>query len=99
MLDRVQRNDPDEFEDARDSLQALIAGWVTQQSRHGGDLKYRQPGAAGGNAPRSWLIQAAEEEQTGEFPKSTLNSLRDVEKASGLYFKNFKRPGNARVGT
>ncbi|MBI3469177.1 MAG: hypothetical protein HY000_39740 [Planctomycetes bacterium] len=38
LLARVQRNDPDEFEDARDSLQAVIDGWAAQQTQHGGDL-------------------------------------------------------------
>jgi hypothetical protein len=91
LLDRVKNNDPDEYNDARDRLQAFIDGWVEQQQRHKTDLKYRSPGGAGQNTPRTWLLQPAEEGQGGEFPKGTLNSLREVEKTSGLYFKNFWR--------
>jgi hypothetical protein len=92
----VKRNDLNEFTDARDGLQAFIDAWVEQQQRHQADLKYRSPGGAGQNTPRTWLLQPAEEGQGGEFPKGTLNSLREVEKTSGLYFKNFRRPGVAR---
>lgn len=97
LLERVKRNDPDEYDDARERLQALIDGWVTQQARHGTDLKFRAPGGTGMNTPVSWLMQFAEEGQTGDFPMGTLNSLRDVEKCSGLYFKNFRRPGAMRA--
>ncbi len=91
ILERVKRNDADELDDARERLQAFIDGWVELQARHGNDLKYRPPAMVGANTPRTWLIQAAEETQQGEFPRATLNSLRDVEKTSGLYFKNFQR--------
>jgi hypothetical protein len=97
LLERVRQNDPDEYEDARAQLQALIDGWVTMQARHGTDLRFRSPGGAGINSPVTWLMQSAEDGQTGDYPMGTLNSLRDVEKASGLYFKNFRRPGSARV--
>ena len=97
LLERVKQNDPDEYDDARERLQALIDGWVTMQARHGSDLKFRSPGGVGINTPVAWLMQFAEEGQTGDFPMGTLNSLRDVEKASGLYFKNFKRFGGARA--
>lgn len=96
LLDRVKNNDPDEYNDARDRLQAFIDGWVEQQQRHKSDLKYRSPGIPGPNTPRTWLIQSAEEGQGSEFPKGTLNSLREVEKTSGLYFKNFRRFGGTR---
>jgi hypothetical protein len=96
LLDRVQRNDPDELDDARNRLQAFIDGWVEQQQRHQTDLKYRSPGGAGPNTRRTWLLQPAEEGQGEEFPRGTLNSLREVEKTSGLYFKNFWRSGVTR---
>jgi hypothetical protein len=96
LLDRVKTNDPDEYDDARDRLQAFIDGWVEQRQRHQSDLKYRSPGIPGANTPRTWLIQAAEEGQGSEFPRGTLNSLREVEKTSGLYFKNFWRLGGTR---
>ena len=91
LLERVRRNDRDELDDARERLQAFIDGWVEQQARHGSDLKYRPPAMVGVNTPPTWLIHAAEDTQQGEFPRATLNSLRDVEKTSGLYFKNFQR--------
>jgi hypothetical protein len=90
LLDRVNRNDPDEFEDMRERLQAFIDGWVEQQQRHQTDLTFRAPGGVRRNI-RTWLMQSAEEGQGDEFPRGTLNSLREVEKASGLYFKNFRR--------
>ena len=93
LLDRVKRNDPDEFEDAGDQLQAFIDGWVEVRHRHQNDLKYRSPGGTRPNALQTWLLQSAEEGQGHEFPRGTLNSLREVEKTSGLYFKNFRRPG------
>ncbi len=96
LLDRVKRNDPDEYNDARERLQAFIDGWVEQQQRHGTDLKYRSPGGQAVTAERRWLLQAAEEGQEEEFPRATLNSLREVEKSSGLYFKNFRRQGASR---
>jgi hypothetical protein len=96
LLDRVKTNDPDEYDDAHDRLQAFIDGWVEQRQRHQSDLKYRSPGIPSANTPRTWLIQAAEEGQGSEFPRGTLNSLREVEKTSGLYFKNFWRLGRTR---
>lgn len=97
LLNRVRQNDADEFDDARERLQALIDGWVTMQARHGRDLRFRSPGGTGINTPVTWLLQPAEDGQVGDFPMGTLNSLRDVEKASGLYFKNFRRHGSMRV--
>jgi hypothetical protein len=91
LLQRIEANDPDELEDARAQLQALIDGWLEQIARHGGDLKYRSPGFVRAGEPHTWLMQAAEDEVVGEFPKPVLNSLRDVEKTSGLYFKSFIR--------
>lgn len=96
LLDRVKRNDPDEFADARDRLQAFVDGWVEQQARHGTDLRYRAPGRVGVSALRTWLLQSAEEGEGAGFPRATLNSLREVEKTSGLYFKNFRRRTAAR---
>lgn len=96
LLDRVKSNDPDEFDGARDQLNAFIDGWVEQQQRYQPDLKFRSPGGVGLNTPRSWLLQPAEEGQGSGFPKATLNSLREVEKTSGLYFKNFRRAGFSR---
>jgi hypothetical protein len=89
LLERVKKNDPDEYNDACDRLQAFIDGWVEQRHRHQSDLKYRAPGIPAANTPRTWLIQSAEEGVGSEFPRGTLNSLREVEKTSGLYFKNF----------
>lgn len=97
LLERVRKNDEDEYDDARAQLQALIDGWVTMHARHGADLRFRAPGRAGINTPVSWLLQPAEDGQVGDYPIGTLNSLRDVEKASGLYFKNFRRPGSTRT--
>ena len=97
LLDRVRRNDPDELDDTREQLKALMDGWVGEQVRHGTDLKYRAPVMVGQNTLRTWLMQSAEEGQTGDFPLAVLNSLRDVEKTSGLYFKNFRRPGTGRT--
>ncbi len=94
LLDRVRRNDPDEFEDMRQRLQAFIDGWVEQQQRHQTDLTFRAPGGVRRNV-RTWLMQSAEEGQGDEFPRATLNSLREVEKASRLYFKNFTRSRTA----
>jgi len=97
LLARIRRNDGDEYEDARVRLQALVDGWVTMQARHGSDLRFREPGGVGLNTPVTWLMQFAENAQVGDFPMGTLNSLRDVEKSSGLYFKNFRRPGATRT--
>ncbi|MGQ4809360.1 hypothetical protein NKDENANG_02776 [Candidatus Entotheonellaceae bacterium PAL068K] len=97
LLDRVTRNNPDELADARDQLQAFIDGWVEQRERHRTDLKYRAPGRIGPDIPRTWLLQSAEEGQEEEFPRGTLNSLRQVEKPAGLYFKNFWRSGIPRT--
>jgi hypothetical protein len=99
LLERVRRNDEDEYEDARERLKALIDGWVTMQARHGSDLRFRPPGVVGANTPVTWLMQFAEDCQAGDFPMGTLNSLRDVEKCAGLYFKNFHRPGGARANS
>ena len=96
LLERVEKNDPDELEDARVVMQAFVDGWVEMQERHGADFKFRPPAILRANMPVTWLMQAAEETETVGFPKSTLNSLREVEKTSGLYFKNFRRPGSAR---
>lgn len=94
LLERVKRNDPSEFDDASDGLQAFIDGWVEQKALHGTDLKYRSPLMVGPNVPRTWLVQPAESSEGADFPKATLNSLREVERTSGLYFKNFRRfPG------
>src|SRR5262249_23639541 len=67
LLERVKRNDPDEYEDARERLQALIDGWVTMQARHGADLRFRSPGVAGINTPGTWLMQLAEDGKAREF--------------------------------
>jgi len=91
LLNRVKRTDPDEFEDARERLLAFIDGWVEQKARHGTDLKYRSPGIPRVNAIPTWLMQAAENATGSDFPRRTLNSLREVEGTSGLYFKNFRR--------
>lgn len=92
LIDRVGRNDPDEAADARTCLQAFIDGWVEQQQRFPRDLRYRKPGQAPAT-PRTWLLQAAEDGQGEDFPRGTLNSLREVERTSGLYFKNLRRVG------
>jgi hypothetical protein len=97
LLGRIQENDRDELEDAREQLQAIVDGWVEQLALHKGDLKYREPGFVPVGTPRTWLMQAAEEDVSGDFPKRVLNSLRDVEKTAGLYFKSFARPGRARA--
>jgi hypothetical protein len=97
LLGRIQENDSDELEDAREQLQAITDGWVEQLALHKGDLKYRQPGFVPVGTPRTWLMQAAEEDVLGDFPKPVLNSLRDVEKTAGLYFKSFARPGRTRA--
>jgi len=91
LIDRARKNDQEEADDTEASLQAFIDGWVEQQARYGTDLHYRRPGGAGAAIPNSWLLEAAEDAQGTGFPKGTLNSLREVEKTSGLYFKNFKR--------
>jgi hypothetical protein len=91
LIDRARRNDPEEANDTQASLQAFIDGWVEQQARHGSALRYRRPVNATGAAPGSWLLEAAEDAEGPGFPKGTLNSLREVEKTSGLYFKNFKK--------
>jgi hypothetical protein len=93
LLRRIGQSDADETEGARTQLQAIVDGWVEQVARHGQDLKYAAPGMIAGNAPRTWLLQSAEEGVAGDYPRATLNSLRDVEKTSGLYFKNFSRKG------
>jgi hypothetical protein len=99
LLERVRRNDPDEFADTRDLLRAFIDGWVEQRERHQTDLKYRSPGGVRRNTRSTWLMQSAEDGQGEEFPRGTLNSLRDVEKTSGLYFKNFRRFITTRTGS
>jgi hypothetical protein len=91
LIDRAHRNDPEEAADTENSLQAFIDGWVEQQARYGTDLRYRRPGGAAAAIPNSWLLEAAEDAQGPRFPRGTLNSLREVEKTSGLYFKHFKR--------
>jgi hypothetical protein len=91
LIDRARRNDPEEAGDTEASLQAFIDGWVEQRARYGIDLRYRRPVAATAAVPGSWLLEAAEDAEGPGFPKGTLNSLREVEKTSGLYFKNFKR--------
>jgi hypothetical protein len=92
-LHRIGRGDADEMEDARMQLQAIVDGWVERVARHRHDLKYAAPGMVSANAPRTWLLQSAEDGIASDYPRATLNSLRDVEKTSGLYFKNFSRKG------
>lgn len=92
LIDRARRNDADEADDTETSLQAFIDGWVEQQARYGTDLRYRRAVASANTVPGSWLLEAAEDAEGPGFPKGTLNSLREVEKTSGLYFKNFRRP-------
>ena len=91
LIDRAGRNDPEEAADTEASLQAFIDGWVEQQARYGTDLRYRRAVGSAAAVPGSWLLEAAEDAEGPGFPKGTLNSLREVEKTSGLYFKNFKR--------
>ncbi len=91
LLRRVSNGDAEEVEDARQQIQAIIDGWVEQKARYPNALKYRAPGVPAAGAARTWLLQAAEDARAGDFPRATLNSLRDVEKTSGLYFKNFWR--------
>jgi len=98
LLGRIGRADPEEVDDARDELLSLIDGWVEQQQRYGTDLKYRPAAMAGPGAPRGCLMQAADEAEGKGFPRGTLTSLRDVERTSGLYFKNFRRPGSSQAG-
>jgi len=93
LLDRVRRNDPEELDDARASLQAFMDGWVELQARCGTDLKFVPPGAVDKTKPRTWLIEPAEDADGVAFPRPTLNSLREVEGTSVLYFKNFRRIG------
>lgn len=93
LIERIGDNDSEEREDTRAQLQALIDGWVEQRARHGPSLRYRAPGAVSATTPRTWLLQSAEEGFVGDFPRATLNSLRDVERTCGLYFKNFTRRG------
>ena len=94
LLERVSQGDAEEIEDARQQIQAIIDGWLEQKARHANALKYRPPGVPAAGAPKTWLLQAAEDARAGDFPRATLNSLRDVEKTSGLYFKNFRRRNN-----
>ena len=91
LIDRARRNDPEEAADTEASLQAFIDGWVEHQARYGNDLRYRRAPGATTALPGSWLLEAAEDAETPGFPKGTLNSLREVEKTSGLYFKNFRK--------
>jgi hypothetical protein len=93
LLDRARRNDPEEASGTEASLQAFIDGWVEQKARYGTDLRYRRSAGASSPVPGSWLLEAAEDAESPGFPKGTLNSLREVEKTSGLYFKNFRRAG------
>jgi hypothetical protein len=93
LLNRIGQGDPDEMEDARMQLQAIIDGWVERVASQRQDLKYAAPGGVSANTPRTWLLQSAEDGAAGDYPRATLNSLRDVEKTSGLYFKNFSRKG------
>lgn len=94
LLERVRNNDSDEYDDARERLKAFIDGWAGECERHGNDLRYRAPGGSAEGALPTWLLQPAEEGSGDEFPKGTLNSLREVEKSSGLYFKNFRKYGS-----
>ena len=96
LLDRVRRQDPDELDDARESLQSFIDGWVELQARCGTDFKFVPPGAVDKTKPRTWLMEPAEEGEGAPFPRPTLNSLREVEGTSTLYFKNFRRFGATR---
>ena len=94
LLRRVSQGDAEEIEDARQQIQAIIDGWLEQKVRYGNGLKYRPPGVPAAGAVKAWLLQSAEDARAGDFPRATLNSLRDVEKTSGLYFKNFWRRNN-----
>lgn len=98
LLGRVKRSDSEEFEDAQATIRAFMDGWVGLRERYGNDLKYRAPGGAGPNVQKTWLLQSAEEGLGSEFPRGTLNSLREVEKTSGLYFKNFWRSSRGNTG-
>jgi len=91
LISRIRRNDVDEVTEAQRELQAFIDGWVELQSRFPSDLKYQKPPGAGANALPAYLLRSAEQESDTDFPKRTLNSLREVEQPSGLYFKNFRR--------
>ncbi|MGH9761441.1 MAG: hypothetical protein ACREDR_38895, partial [Blastocatellia bacterium] len=91
LIARIQRNDPGEVTEAQKELQAFIDGWVELRSRFPSDLKYQKPPATPAGVPEAWLLRSAEDEADREFPRRTLNSLREVEQASSLYFKNFRR--------
>jgi Helicase conserved C-terminal domain len=91
LISRIRRNDVDEVAEAQRELQAFIDGWVELRSRYPSDLKYQKPPGAGANAVSAYLLRSAEQESDTDFPKRTLNSLREVEQPSGLYFKNFRR--------
>lgn len=86
ILDRIQRIDPAEVADSRDQLRAFVDGWAEQRDRSGSGFTY---GVAvyGRGEPENALLQSAEEGLGPGFPKGTLNSLRDVEQTSDLYYK------------
>jgi hypothetical protein len=94
LLARVERNDPGELAETEKELRAFIDGWVELKEQSPADLSYQKPpGTAARGAPPACLLRGAEDETDGEFPKRTLNSLREVEQTSSLYFKNFRRVG------
>lgn len=84
ILQRVQDVDPDEAIESAEQLRAFMDGWIEQQALCGEQLKYRA--TSGRSASSAALIQPAEGGSDHDFPKPTLNSLREVEKQSGLYF-------------
>lgn len=90
LTERIRRNDPEEAEDAIVRINAFIDRWVEQCHRFPNDLTFAPPMFANETQARACLITAAENSSAGDLPVGTLNSLREVETTSGLYYKRFQ---------
>jgi hypothetical protein len=88
FLARIRHSDPDEVTNAEAEIHAFLDGWQGQATGLGANLRYGQQSVqyTTREERRRWLILPAEDWDGSDFPRGTLGSLREVEKASGLYF-------------
>ncbi len=75
-----------------EELQALIDGWALLVRSYPTSLTYRRPPNAPDH-PITWLLESAEDTGVAEdFPRGTLNSLREVEGPPGFIQSRFTGP-------
>ena len=85
LVERVRGTDPGEADAVRRELQAVIDNWALRVRSYPTSLTYRRPQNAP-DQPATWLLEDAEDAGVrSEFPRGTLNSLREVEGTAALY--------------